>query len=160
MLSLLQVVDQLPAAVVVTNLGDDVVAASPAARAMLELKLGKLGNVKLEARLAALNLPAAPARAPMDSEGVAYLVVGLDEAAAVASPADVSTLAHAVAHDFNNLLGVIINFTSMAAADLPTTSNAHRDLGEVLNAANRAATLTQRLQLLGHAQADGQTGDS
>ncbi|MGD0608861.1 MAG: LuxR C-terminal-related transcriptional regulator [Streptosporangiaceae bacterium] len=63
-------------------------------------------------------------------------------------------LAVGVAHDFNNLLAVILSFASFAAAELALPSgpdwperleSARRDLGQVILAAERAASLTRQL---------------
>jgi signal transduction histidine kinase len=57
----------------------------------------------------------------------------------------VGQLAGGVAHDFNNILTAIINFTAMAAEDLPDPHPVRSDLQGVLDAAERAARLTRQL---------------
>ena len=57
----------------------------------------------------------------------------------------VGRLAGGVAHDFNNVLTAIFGYVEMVIEDLPATSAARADLGEVLKAATRAATLTRQL---------------
>jgi signal transduction histidine kinase len=57
----------------------------------------------------------------------------------------VGQLAAAVAHDFNNMLSAIIGFAQLAHDSLPTNAPARGDVGAVLDAAKRAAALTQRL---------------
>jgi two-component system cell cycle sensor histidine kinase/response regulator CckA len=57
----------------------------------------------------------------------------------------VGQLAAAVAHDFNNMLSAIMGFATLAHDSLPTSARERADVGAVLDAAKRAATLTQRL---------------
>ncbi len=57
----------------------------------------------------------------------------------------VGQLAGGIAHDFNNLLGVIINYSSFVAEDLPESSQAREDLAEIKKAAERGASLTRQL---------------
>ncbi|MCB9934603.1 MAG: EAL domain-containing protein [Planctomycetes bacterium] len=57
----------------------------------------------------------------------------------------VGRLASGVAHDFNNQLSVILSFTQMALDQVPEDSEAAADLRSVVQAANRAATLTRQL---------------
>lgn len=57
----------------------------------------------------------------------------------------VGRLASGVAHDFNNLLTVITGFAEFVAAALPDQSQAGEDVGEIIQAADRAAGLTQQL---------------
>jgi two-component system, cell cycle sensor histidine kinase and response regulator CckA len=57
----------------------------------------------------------------------------------------VGRLAGGVAHDFNNVLTAIFGYVEMVIEDLPATSPARADLGEVLKAAGRAASLTRQL---------------
>ena len=54
-------------------------------------------------------------------------------------------LAGGIAHDFNNLLSVILSFSEFALEATPSDSEARDDLGEVIGAARRAASLTGRL---------------
>ncbi|MFL5320403.1 MAG: ATP-binding protein, partial [Myxococcaceae bacterium] len=54
-------------------------------------------------------------------------------------------LAGGVAHDFNNLLTAMLSFTGFALQDLPQDHPTRADLTEVLNAGQRAATLTRQL---------------
>ncbi len=64
----------------------------------------------------------------------------------------VGQLAGGVAHDFNNLLGVIMNYASFVAEELPEKSSARDDVEEIQRAAERAATLTRQLLLFSRRQ--------
>ena len=57
----------------------------------------------------------------------------------------VGQLAGGIAHDFNNLLTVITSYGAMVLADLPRESPHTTDVQEILNAANRASSLTRQL---------------
>ncbi|HZI43184.1 MAG TPA: ATP-binding protein [Gemmatimonadaceae bacterium] len=57
----------------------------------------------------------------------------------------VGQLAGGIAHDFNNLLTVITSYGAMVMADLPRESPHATDVQEILNAANRASSLTRQL---------------
>ena len=57
----------------------------------------------------------------------------------------VGQLAGGVAHDFNNLLQAIRGYTEMVRSVLPPGSEEHRELGEAIQAANRAAALVRQL---------------
>src|SRR5205823_6611400 len=57
----------------------------------------------------------------------------------------VGQLAGGIAHDFNNLLTVITSYGAMVMADLPRESPHTHDVQEILNAANRASSLTRQL---------------
>jgi PAS domain S-box-containing protein len=57
----------------------------------------------------------------------------------------VGQLAGGIAHDFNNLLGVIINFATFVADELPADSQAREDIEEIRQAARRGAALTRQL---------------
>jgi len=57
----------------------------------------------------------------------------------------VGQLAGGVAHDFNNLLTAIISFGTFAKEAVPAGNSAVEDIGEVLNAARRAQSLTSQL---------------
>jgi len=57
----------------------------------------------------------------------------------------VGQLAGGIAHDFNNLLTVITSYGAMVMADLPRESPHSVDVQEILNAANRASSLTRQL---------------
>ena len=59
------------------------------------------------------------------------------------------TLAGGIAHDFNNILGAILGFTDMAYKDAEEGSRLREDLGEVLNAAHRAADLVSQIVTFG-----------
>jgi len=62
----------------------------------------------------------------------------------------IGQLAGGIAHDFNNLLTAILGFGQLVADQLEDGSPLADDMREVLNAAQRAATLTR--QLLGFAR--------
>lgn len=57
----------------------------------------------------------------------------------------VARLSGGVAHDFNNLLTVILGFADRLHARLPAGSAEQPDLEEIINAANRGASLTRQL---------------
>ncbi|MBN1606115.1 MAG: response regulator [Polyangiaceae bacterium] len=57
----------------------------------------------------------------------------------------VGRLAGGIAHDFNNMLCAVIGFGTMARDSLPPTNPAHRDVTQVLKAAERTAALTRQL---------------
>jgi two-component system, cell cycle sensor histidine kinase and response regulator CckA len=57
----------------------------------------------------------------------------------------VGRIAGGVAHDINNLLSVIVSFASLATSQLPEASPAHKDLGEIRGAAERATALSKQL---------------
>lgn len=57
----------------------------------------------------------------------------------------VGALAGGIAHEFNNLLQAIRGYTELARSGLATTDRRFEDLGEVLVAADRAASLTRQL---------------
>jgi PAS domain S-box-containing protein len=57
----------------------------------------------------------------------------------------VGQLAGGIAHDFNNLLGVIINYATFVAEELPEGGQARDDIEEIRHAAQRAADLTRQL---------------
>ncbi|HKW47163.1 MAG TPA: ATP-binding protein [Gemmatimonadaceae bacterium] len=57
----------------------------------------------------------------------------------------VGQLAGGIAHDFNNLLTVITSYGAMVMADMPRESPHAADVQEILNAANRASSLTRQL---------------
>jgi CheY-like chemotaxis protein len=57
----------------------------------------------------------------------------------------VGQLAGGIAHDFNNLLTIMNGFTERVAMSLQPGTTAHRHLGEVLKAGERAAELTRQL---------------
>jgi two-component system cell cycle sensor histidine kinase/response regulator CckA len=64
----------------------------------------------------------------------------------------VGRLAGGVAHDFNNLLTVISGYSQLASNRLPAGSPIKSDLQEVLQAAERAASLTRQLLVLSRRQ--------
>jgi signal transduction histidine kinase len=57
----------------------------------------------------------------------------------------VGRLAGGIAHDFNNILTAIGGYTDLLLADLPADDPRRRDLEEIHQAAQRAASLTQQL---------------
>ena len=57
----------------------------------------------------------------------------------------VGRLAGGIAHDFNNVLTTIFGFAELAAEQVEEQSAVHRDISQVLSAAERAAALTRQL---------------
>jgi PAS domain S-box-containing protein len=57
----------------------------------------------------------------------------------------VGQLAGGIAHDFNNLLTVICGFSEFALKQLPSDHPSRADIEEVVNAGQRASTLTRQL---------------
>lgn len=143
------VVEHLPVPVVLTTAEGAVVSAS---RASLPIVGVLEAGERLEALIAGLDPVPLTTEHPVEADGLPHLLVALDDRPL--PPADVAALARATAHDFNNLLGVIINFASLAAAQVPEGSSAAQDLQEVLVASRRAATLTQRLLQIATAPPD------
>jgi two-component system, cell cycle sensor histidine kinase and response regulator CckA len=81
----------------------------------------------------------------------AHLEAQLEQAQRLES---LGQLAGGVAHDFNNLLAVILNYASFVAEELSDATesdwsercaSARRDVGQIQQAAERAATLTHQL---------------
>ncbi|MCM2268801.1 MAG: response regulator [Thermoanaerobaculia bacterium] len=64
----------------------------------------------------------------------------------------IGRLAGGVAHDFNNYLTAILGYGELLAANLAPESPAARQLGEIRNAARRAADLTGKLLAFGRRQ--------
>ncbi len=56
-------------------------------------------------------------------------------------------LAGGIAHDFNNLLFVITNYAEFLREDTPVSHPHHADLGEIIKAAEQAASLTTQILL-------------
>jgi len=57
----------------------------------------------------------------------------------------IGTLAGGIAHDFNNILAAIIGYADMAQFEIPKENPAHRMIGQVLKASNRAKELVQHI---------------
>ena len=57
----------------------------------------------------------------------------------------IGTLAGGIAHDFNNILAAIVGYTEMARDDSPPGSAVASDLGQVLQAAQRAKELVKQI---------------
>ncbi|MBF0348524.1 MAG: PAS domain S-box protein [Magnetococcales bacterium] len=57
----------------------------------------------------------------------------------------IGTLAGGVAHDFNNILTAILSYTDLTMDDLDPSSLEYSNLGEVMEAANRAKELVKQL---------------
>jgi PAS domain S-box-containing protein len=64
----------------------------------------------------------------------------------------IGRLAGGIAHDFNNLLSVIINYAAFSLEALEESSPLHGDISQILNAGQRAATLTRQLLAFGRKQ--------
>lgn len=60
----------------------------------------------------------------------------------------IGRLAGGIAHDFNNLLTSILGFSNMALEQISPDEDVYGDLQEVVQAANRAQNLTQKLLAL------------
>jgi signal transduction histidine kinase len=147
--TLAAVVECLPVPVFLTTENGTVVASSRATTAIV----GAVDDgVHVDALLAQLSPVPTTTHHRVETDGAAHVLVALD--GSPATPSDVAALARATAHDFNNLLGVIINFASLAASQVPEGSGAAQDLQEVLVASRRAATLTQRLLQIAAAAPD------
>lgn len=57
----------------------------------------------------------------------------------------IANLTGGIAHDFNNILGIIIGNTELAMLDTAKSHPAHRNLGEIRTACNRARDIVQHL---------------
>ena len=57
----------------------------------------------------------------------------------------VGLLAGGIAHDFNNLLQIITGFSEVLINEVPSDQPHHKDVQEILKAADRATSLTQQL---------------
>ena len=57
----------------------------------------------------------------------------------------IGTLAGGLAHDFNNILSGVVGYASLLAARLPTGGTDHEAARTILDAADRASTLTAHL---------------
>jgi PAS domain S-box-containing protein len=64
----------------------------------------------------------------------------------------IGRLAGGIAHDFNNLLSVIINYAAFALEALEASDPLRDDVGQILDAGRRAATLTRQLLAFGRKQ--------
>lgn len=145
--SLTNVVQHLPIPVVLIDPAGFIVSASALASTLLHSSPGT-HPLHLEQHLDSLTPPRPTIdRTPIVCDAGRHDLVVLGPIPHTpAAPRDVATLAGEVAHDFNNLLGVIINYTTLAAADAPGDSQQARDLAEVLAASRRAATIADRLR--------------
>jgi signal transduction histidine kinase len=68
----------------------------------------------------------------------------------------IGTLAGGIAHDFNNILGAVVGYTELAEPDVPAGSRAHRNLQEVLRAAQRGRALVDQALLFSGRRGDDQ----
>ncbi len=64
----------------------------------------------------------------------------------------IGRLAGGVAHDFNNIVGVILGYGELAESELAPGSPAREYVAEMVQAAQRAATLTRQLQAFSRKQ--------
>lgn len=69
----------------------------------------------------------------------------------------VGTLAAGIAHDFNNILGIIRGNADMALEDLREENPVRKNLGRILDAANRARNIIRQIMVFSR-QADIQLG--
>ncbi len=64
----------------------------------------------------------------------------------------IGTLAGGIAHDFNNILSAILGYAEMALEDCQAGSVNPRDLGQVIQAGNRARDLVKRILVFSRQQ--------
>lgn len=62
----------------------------------------------------------------------------------------IGTLAGGIAHDFNNLLAAILGYAEMALEEIPSQSQASRQIQEVLTAGARAKNLVRQILAFSH----------
>lgn len=138
-----------PTPAVLTTSAGSVVAASHAARAALpEVVLG----TSIDGHMAELDAAPTLTRQEVCLQGTPHQLLVFDPPAGPENPSEeLAAVARETAHDFNNLLGVIINYATLAASQLPDDHGAAEDLREVLLASRRAATVTRRLLQIANA---------
>jgi len=140
---------------------DDLPAAVQGARAFLATKAGQDARYSAEFRMRHkdgrwVDVAASASAFAWGPDGSPVQIVGvlLDLSARKHLEAQlrqaqkmeaVGQLAGGVAHDFNNLLTAIISFGTFAKEAVPAGNSALEDIGEVLNAARRAQSLTSQL---------------
>jgi signal transduction histidine kinase/ActR/RegA family two-component response regulator len=64
----------------------------------------------------------------------------------------IGQLAGGIAHDFNNLLTVINGYSTLVLQKIDASSQVHKDVEQILNAGERAATLVRQLLAFGRRQ--------
>jgi signal transduction histidine kinase/ActR/RegA family two-component response regulator len=64
----------------------------------------------------------------------------------------IGQLAGGIAHDFNNLLTVINGYSTLVLQKIDSKSTVHKDVEQILNAGERAATLVRQLLAFGRRQ--------
>jgi signal transduction histidine kinase/ActR/RegA family two-component response regulator len=121
-------------------------------KSIVDVELLRSGDRKgaTERQLRALFFPVAIAEGPPLAVGMFVAETterrGLEAQLQQAQRMEaVGQLAGGIAHDFNNLLTVITSYGAMVMADLPHESPHASDVQEILNAANRASSLTRQL---------------
>ncbi len=142
-------IEMWPTPALLTTSAGSVVAASHSARAALPaVAVGE----PVDSQLARLEVAPTLTRQEVCLAGTPHQLLVFDPPVAAGAPGEeLATVARETAHDFNNLLGVIINYATLAAAQLPEDHGAAEDLREVLLASRRAATVTRRLLQIANA---------
>lgn len=142
-------IEMWPTPALLTTSAGSVVAASHSARAALpEVEAGAL----VDRHLAELASAPTLTRQEVCLAGEPHQLLVFDPPASDSAPGEeLARVARETAHDFNNLLGVIINYATLAASQLPSEHGAAEDLREVLLASRRAATVTRRLLQIANA---------
>ncbi len=118
----------------------------------------RLGKMAFEARLKRKNgsiFPAEVALSPIEFDETACVLTIVrditerkqleDQLRQAQKMEAIGTLAGGIAHDFNNILAPIIGYAEMTVEELPEDSRHRRNLGKVLESAQRARDLVQQI---------------